>query len=79
MLAVIAIIGVKAMSRWTITIRDAGGTDVPATVRLRKLLKVMLRAFGLRCTDIREVKDQPDATTAENRHQSNADARKGIG
>lgn len=79
MLAVIAIIGVRAMTKWTITITDAGRQDIPATVRLRKLLKILLRSLGFRCTDIREAVDSSDATTAENRHQSNADARKGIG
>lgn len=63
MLDVIAIIGVRAMTKWTITIRDAGGTDVPASVRLRKLLKILLRSLGFRCVEIRQ--DKPDPEPAE--------------
>ena len=38
---------------------------VDANVRLRQALKVLLRAFGLRCREVREVKPEgkPDATT----------------
>jgi hypothetical protein len=33
---------------FTIVLTDAGGSG-PAIVRLRRLLKLMLRGFGLRC------------------------------
>lgn len=38
-----------------ITIRDAANRHEtrPISIRLRGLLKLMLRGFGLRCTDIR--------------------------
>ena len=52
-----------------ITIRDAASRHEtrPVAIRLRTLLKLMLRGFGLRCTDIRPavsnvgVSDEPTA------------------
>ena len=43
---------------YVITIRDAANRHEtrPVSIRLRTLLKLMLRGFGLRCTDIRPVK-----------------------
>jgi|GEM_PF-1597313 len=40
---------------YVITIRDAANRHEtrPVSIRLRTLLKLMLRGFGLRCTDIR--------------------------
>lgn len=35
-----------------VTLRDVGGS-VPVALRLRRLLKVALRVFGLRCVDVR--------------------------
>lgn len=44
--------------RFTLTIQDAGDPNrVPVAPRLRRLLKAMLRGYGLRCTDIRPVVD----------------------
>jgi hypothetical protein len=50
--------GVPAMLErdiYVITIRDAANRHEtrPMSIRLRTLLKLMLRGFGLRCTDIR--------------------------
>lgn len=41
------------------------GTDstVPTVQRLRALLKVALRAFGLKCTHVREVKHESEKPT----------------
>lgn len=46
--------------RFTLTIQDAGDPrQVPAAPRLRRLLKAMLRGYGIRCLDIRPVVDPP--------------------
>ena len=37
-----------------ITFRAEAGDSIPAIIRLRRLLKVALRSFGLRCVTIRE-------------------------
>ncbi len=37
------------MERFTIIVEPIPGWRVPGVVRLRRALKVMLRAFGLRC------------------------------
>jgi hypothetical protein len=39
---------------YVLTLRAEAGA-VPAAVRLRGLLKVVLRAFGFRCVEVREV------------------------
>jgi hypothetical protein len=40
--------------RFTLTIQDAGDRNsVPVAPRLRRLLKSMLRGYGIRCVDIR--------------------------
>ena len=43
---------------YVITIRDAANRHEtrPISIHLRTLLKLMLRGFGLRCTDIRPAK-----------------------
>ena len=42
--------------RFTLTIQDAEPRNpVPLTPRLRRLLKVMLRGYGIRCVDMRPV------------------------
>lgn len=42
--------------RITLTIQDAQPNNpVPLTPRLRRLLKVMLRGYGIRCVDMRPV------------------------
>jgi hypothetical protein len=38
---------------------EAAPSDVPPAVRLRGLLKLALRAFGLRCTSCRDVTPAP--------------------
>lgn len=42
---------------------EAKPDTVPATTRLRRALKVLLRAFGLRCVEIREVPANGDEQT----------------
>jgi hypothetical protein len=46
------------MSEFLIQVR-AVGTGPAAEVRLKRLLKTMLRRFGLRCTDVRQVPPRP--------------------
>ena len=38
-----------------IVLRSEGHNNPPAIIRLRRLLKVALRGFGLRCVTIREM------------------------
>ena len=45
-----------------ITFRAEAGDSIPAIIRLRRLLKVALRSFGLRCTLIREITPQVQDT-----------------
>lgn len=49
---------------YVITIRDAANRHEtrPISIRLRTLLKLMLRGFGLRCTDIRPAGTVPKPT-----------------
>jgi hypothetical protein len=42
------------MSHWTIHLRPEP-SDVPVEIRVRRLLKLALRRFALRCTDVREI------------------------
>jgi hypothetical protein len=42
--------------RWVITIEAEGGKLPPFEVRVRRWLKRILRAYGLRCVDVREDK-----------------------
>ena len=43
-----------ARERFTLTIQDAEPRNpVPLTPRLRRLLKAMLRGYGIRCVDMR--------------------------
>ena len=39
---------------FTLEIRPEGKHPAPAIIRLRRLLKTMLRAYGFRCTNIKE-------------------------
>ena len=39
--------------RYTITMVSAGGSDVPVVNRLRRFLKMALRAYKLKCVEIR--------------------------
>ena len=40
--------------RIVLTLVDCGG-EGPYAIRLRRLIKLMLRVFGFRCVDVREV------------------------
>ncbi len=45
---------------YTISVCDAGDrNNVPLIPRLRRLLKAMLRGYGIRCFDIRHVPSSP--------------------
>jgi hypothetical protein len=44
--------------RFTLTIEDAGGSNVPVIVRVRGWLKAGLRGWHLRC--VRAVEESPD-------------------
>ena len=52
---------------YVITIRDAANRHEtrPISIRLRTLLKLMLRGFGLRCTDIRPAKSSNESPTTK--------------
>jgi hypothetical protein len=39
------------VSEWVLTFRPLP-SDVPVEVRVRRLLKISLRAFGLKCVDM---------------------------
>jgi hypothetical protein len=41
--------------RLTLRAEPPGHDGAPATIRLRRLLKCLLRAFGFRCVEVREV------------------------
>ncbi|HET6324803.1 MAG TPA: hypothetical protein VFG04_08890 [Planctomycetaceae bacterium] len=41
--------------QFRLTIESSPGWSVPAVVRVRRALKVLLRAFGLKCVDLAEV------------------------
>lgn len=49
---------------YTITLTDAANRHEtrPVAVRLQALLKLMLRGFGLRCTDIQPTKSDSRST-----------------
>ena len=52
--------------RFTITIQDAEPRNpVPLTPRLRRLLKTMLRGYGIRVTDMRPVPSPASQTPPE--------------
>ena len=56
--------------RFTLTIQDAEPRNpVPLTPRLRRLLKAMLRGYGIRCVDMRPAgtiaKPTSEKTTGE--------------
>lgn len=40
---------------FSLTLTALGDDSRPATVRLRTLLKIALRAFRLRCVEVREI------------------------
>ncbi len=44
----------KPAETYTVTLRSLPGYTAPVIVRLRRFLKVALRAFGLRCVSIRK-------------------------
>ena len=46
--------GTSAEATYTLTLASAPGWSAPATVRLRKALKLLLRSFGLRVVSIVE-------------------------
>ena len=53
--------------RFTLTIQDAEPRNpVPLTPRLRRLLKAMLRGYGIRCVDMRPVGSVTKPTVKEN-------------
>ncbi len=41
--------------RYTIVVQSVPGSDVPVINRLRRFLKMALRAYSLRCVEIREM------------------------
>lgn len=50
--------------RYRLVLRAEADT-VPATIRMRAALKMLLRSFGLRCVEIVEVPTQPTLSTNE--------------
>ena len=53
--------------RFTLTIQDAEPRNpVPLTPRLRRLLKAMLRGYGIRCVDMRPAGSVTKPTGKEN-------------
>ena len=53
--------------RFTLTIQDAEPRNpVPLTPRLRRLLKAMLRGYGIRCVDMRPAGSVTNPTGKEN-------------
>jgi hypothetical protein len=53
--------------RFALVLRDVGGAPGPTIHRLRSALKRLLRAYGLRCEQIRELRDQTQMTPDEGR------------
>jgi hypothetical protein len=49
---------------WVITIRPLP-SHVPEEVRVRRLLKIVLRAFALECTAVRDAKEQEKREAVE--------------
>lgn len=47
--------------RFVIVVEAIPG-DVPAVIRLRRLLKTMLRGFGLRCVSVVQARETDSAT-----------------
>jgi hypothetical protein len=45
--------------RWQVTLQ-AEGAGPPVYVRLKRCLKNMLRSFGIRAVDIRQIKEKSD-------------------
>jgi hypothetical protein len=50
------------MTRFRLTLESVP-SDVPAEIRLRGLLKLMLRSFGLRCVEAKELTDGEEEST----------------
>lgn len=48
--------------RYAMTLQSVPGHDVPATTRLRHALKCLLRSFGLRAIELRELAELTEAT-----------------
>ena len=57
---------------------EALPSEVPATARLKRLLKSMLRAYQLRCVSVEEVRTQAAAPSANGAPHSHADAAGGL-
>jgi hypothetical protein len=55
---------VKGRPVYRLTLRPEPG-DVPEMARLRRLLKALLRGYGLRCLSIEEVKPEADAAVKD--------------
>ena len=47
-------------ARYRVELRAVGPDDVPVVIRLRRLLKVALRAFGLRAVKVEQVEPAGD-------------------
>ena len=57
----------QVRERFTLTIQDAEPRNpVPLTPRLRRLLKAMLRGYGIRCVDMRPAGAVTKPTGKEN-------------
>jgi hypothetical protein len=59
-------------ARYRVELRAVGPDDVPVVVRLRRLLKVALRAFGLRAVRVEQVEpagNEPAVTDASLKHK----------
>ncbi len=64
--------GVLMPEQFRLTIESAPGWSAPAIVRVRRPLKVLLRAFGLKCVDLTEMPPANDDRT----NSSEGSARK---
>ncbi len=45
--------------QYQLTLEAAPSDEAPPVIRLRSALKVLLRAFGLRCREVRDVTPRP--------------------
>jgi hypothetical protein len=61
------------VKNWTLQLRPEPGHAAPPDVRLRRALKVLLRGFGLRVVEIREVEAGDEAK--EHEHKNNPEPR----
>jgi hypothetical protein len=51
--------------RFTITLESVAGHSTPAVTRLRALLKLMLRGYGLRAVEMRELAESEGRAVVE--------------